>query len=81
LSSTIDDTEALAEGRPLTTHETELKSHSNVKLAGILRGEELKWYQGLKAQFLLERHSNTRYFHTVANGRHMKKLIHSLVQE
>jgi hypothetical protein len=29
----------------------------------------------------LEGDSNTRYFHSVANGRHRKKLIHSLVQE
>jgi hypothetical protein len=29
----------------------------------------------------LEEDSNTRYFYSVANGRHRKKLIHSLVQE
>jgi hypothetical protein len=60
LSSIIDDIEALAEVRPLTTHEIELKSQSNAKLAGILREEELKWYQRSKAQFLLEGDSNTR---------------------
>jgi hypothetical protein len=30
---------------------------------------------------LLEGDSNTGYFHSVANGRHRKKLIHSLVQD
>jgi hypothetical protein len=29
----------------------------------------------------LEEDVNTRYFHSVANGRHKKKLIHSLVQD
>jgi hypothetical protein len=48
-------------------------------LAGLLRKEELKWYQQFKAQFLLEAaDANTRYFHSVANGRHRKKLIRSL---
>jgi hypothetical protein len=34
-----------------------------------------------KPIFLLEGDSNTRYFHSVANGGDTKKLIHSLVQE
>ena len=29
----------------------------------------------------MEGDSNTRYFHSVTNGRHRKKLIHSLVQD
>jgi hypothetical protein len=41
----------------------------------------LKWYQRLKAQFILEGDSNTRYFHGIANGRHRKKRIQSLVQD
>ena len=36
-----------------------------------MREEEHKGYQC----------SNTRYFHSIANGRHMKKLICCLVQE
>jgi mannosylglycoprotein endo-beta-mannosidase len=47
----------------------------------LLREEELKWYQRSKSQFILEGDSNTRYFHSVANGRHGKKRIHSLIQE
>jgi mannosylglycoprotein endo-beta-mannosidase len=81
LSSSIDDLEAIAEVRPLTTQEIDLKSQYNAKLAGLLREEELKWYQRSKAQFILQGDSNTRYFHSVANGRHRKKLIHSLTQE
>jgi hypothetical protein len=81
LSTSIDELEAIAEYRRLTTHELDLKNQNNAKLAGLLREEELKWYQRSKAQFLLEGDSNTRYFHSVANGRHRKKRIHSLVQD
>jgi mannosylglycoprotein endo-beta-mannosidase len=52
-----------------------------VKIASILHEEEIKWYQRSKSQFILEGDANTRYFHSVANGRHRKKLIHSLVQD
>jgi mannosylglycoprotein endo-beta-mannosidase len=41
----------------------------------------LKWYQRFKAQFILEGDSNTRYFHGIANGRHRRKHIQSLVQD
>jgi hypothetical protein len=34
--------EALAEVGPLSTHEIELKNHSNAKIASLLREEELK---------------------------------------
>jgi hypothetical protein len=49
--------------------EVDLKSQYNAQLAGLLREEELKWYLVLKAQFILEGDSNTRYFHGIANGR------------
>ena len=71
----------MAETRLLTAQEIELKSQSNAQVARMLREEELKWYQRSKAQFILEGDSNTRYFHNVANGRHRKKRIHSLVQD
>jgi hypothetical protein len=58
--------EALAEVRPLSVQEIELKRQSNAQIASLLREEELKWYQRLKDQFILERYSNTRYFHSVA---------------
>jgi hypothetical protein len=54
---------------------------SNNQIASLLREEELKWYQRSKAQFILEGDSNTRYFHGIANGRHRKKRIQSLVQD
>jgi hypothetical protein len=81
LTSVIDALEAIAEVRPLSSQEIDDKCQANAKLAGLLREEELKWYQRSKAQFILEGDSNTRYFHSVANGRHRKKLIHSLTQD
>jgi hypothetical protein len=54
LSTSIDELEAIAEFRRLTTQELDLKNQYNAKLAGLLCEEELKWYQRSKAQFLLE---------------------------
>nr|XP_045089534.1 uncharacterized protein LOC123497248 [Aegilops tauschii subsp. strangulata] len=81
LSSIIDELEALAEVRPLSEHEIEIKSHSNAQIASMLREEELKWYQHSNSQFILKGDANTRYFHGVANGRLRKKIIHSLQQD
>jgi hypothetical protein len=47
-------------------------------MARLLREEEFKWYQWSKS---LEGDANTRYFHSVANGRHRKKRIHTLHQD
>jgi hypothetical protein len=80
LSSIIDDLEALAEVGPLSAHEIELKNQSYAKIASLLHEEELKWYQLSKCRFILEGDSNTPYFHSVANGRHRKKRIDTLVQ-
>jgi hypothetical protein len=44
LSSLIDDLEEISEVRPLTTHEIDLNSQYNAKLADLLREEELKCY-------------------------------------
>jgi hypothetical protein len=64
LSSNIDYLEDIAEVSPPTTHEIELKSQYNAKLTGLLREQELKWYQRSKAQFMLEGDSNTTYVHS-----------------
>jgi hypothetical protein len=42
LSSSIDELETIAEERPLTSQEINLKSQYNAKLDGLLREEELK---------------------------------------
>ena len=81
LSSIIDELESFSEVRPLSPHELEIKNQCNAEIAGLLREEELKWYQRSKAQFILEGDSNTRYFHSLANGRYRKKRIYSLNQD
>jgi hypothetical protein len=50
LSSYINDLEAIAEVRPLVTHEINLESQYNAKLVGLLLEEELEWYQRPKAR-------------------------------
>ena len=67
--------------RLLSQQELDMKNQANEKIETLLREEEIKWYQRSKAQFILEGDSNTRYFHMVANGRHRKKYIHSLIQD
>ena len=62
LSSIIDELEALAEVRPLSEHEIEIKNHSNAQIANMLCEEELKWYQHSNSQFILKGDSNTRFF-------------------
>jgi hypothetical protein len=61
LSSIIDELEALAEVRPLSEHEIEIKNHLNAQIANMLREEELKWYQHSNSQFILKGDLNTRY--------------------
>ena len=59
----------------------EIKSHLNAQIANMLCEDELKWYKHSNSQFILKGDSNTRYFRGVANGRHRKKIIHSLQQD
>ena len=70
LSAIIDELDGFAAVRPLSTQEIDLKNQSNAPVARLLREEKIKWYQRSKAQFILEGDSNTRYFHSVANGRY-----------
>ena len=59
LCSIIDELDKLAESRPLSANESDLKRHSNEQVGRMLREEELKWYQRSKAQFILKGDSNT----------------------
>jgi hypothetical protein len=65
----------------LSSVEIDLRSQENAQIAALIREEELKWYQCSKAQFTMEGDSNTRYFYGIANGRHRRKCIQSLVQD
>jgi len=71
----LDDLDKKAESATLSQPELDLKHVLNVKLAELLREEELKWYQRAKAKHLLEGDANTKYYHLLANGRHRKTRI------
>ena len=49
-----------------------------MRLAELLREEELKWYQRAKIKHLLEGDANTKYYYLLANGRHRKTRIFQL---
>ena len=53
----------------------------SAELSGLLREEELYWFQRSKATRLLQGDANTRFFQLVANGRHRKTRIFQLEQD
>jgi hypothetical protein len=55
-----------------------MKLYINDKLATILREEEICLFKWEKVKLLLEGDDNTKYFHSVANGKHQKQRIYSL---
>jgi hypothetical protein len=55
-----------------------VKQCLNSRLSQLLREEKIKWYQRSKAKHLLEGDANIKYFHLLANGRHMKTRIFQL---
>jgi hypothetical protein len=59
----------------------ELMSQSNAEIARLLREEEIEWYQRSKTKFILKAYVNTRYIHSVVNGRQRNKIIHSLLHD
>jgi hypothetical protein len=42
------------------------------RITQLLREEEIKWFQRAKTKHLLEGDNNTKFFHTVANGKRRK---------
>jgi hypothetical protein len=67
-----------AESTLLLPHEINLKQCLNARLIQLLREEEIKWYQRVKSNKLLQGDINTKYFHMVANGKHKKSQIFEL---
>jgi hypothetical protein len=56
----------------------DVKQCLNSRLSQLLREEKIKWYQRSKTKHLLKGDTNTKYFHLLANGRHMKTRIFQL---
>ncbi|KAL5649148.1 hypothetical protein ACJX0J_039957, partial [Zea mays] len=59
----LDILDKNTEGAGLSGEEVDLKQFLQNKLAHILREEEIEWYQRVKTKELLQRDSNTKYFH------------------
>lgn len=59
----------------------DLKIYLDNQLAGILKEEELKWFQRSKGRDLLEGDCNTKCYHAKANGRKRNNTIFSLHQD
>ena len=77
----IDILDRKAETTLLSSQEVELRYHLKGQLTKLLREEEIYWFQRSKATKLLQGDDNTKYFHTLANGRHRKTKITQLEQE
>jgi hypothetical protein len=70
ISTIIYNLEEIIEGRPLLPHGIVIKNQSNAEIAQLLFEEEIKRNHRAKSQFIFEWDTNTRYFHSAANGRH-----------
>jgi hypothetical protein len=71
----LDSLDKKAKTSLLSPQELDVKQCLNVQLSHLLREEEIKWYQRSKAKHLLEGDTNTKYFHLLVNGRHIKSRI------
>ena len=76
-----DDLDKKAESQPRSSREVDLKNFYKERLTFLLREEEIKWYRRAKTTRLLYGDCNTKYFHLVANGKHMKTMLFCLEQE
>jgi hypothetical protein len=56
----------------------DLKHCLKAWLIQLLREEEIRWYERLKSDKILQGDSNTKYFHLVANDKHRKTHIFQL---
>lgn len=65
----------------LTCNEINLKHYLKERLVLLLREEEIKWYERVKAWNLLQGDDNTCFFHLVANGKYCKQHIFRLEKE
>jgi hypothetical protein len=81
LSELIDELDKKAEFTCLSPIELNSKALANDRLASILREEEVRLFQRAKVKHLLEGDDNTKYFHLVANGKHLRQQIFSLEDE
>jgi hypothetical protein len=58
-----------------------MKHYLKERLVTLLREEEIKWYERVKVQNLLQGDDNTRFFHLIASNKRRKQRIFILEQE
>jgi ABC-type branched-subunit amino acid transport system ATPase component len=66
LMGNVDELERKAETQLLSQHEWDLKQSISDRIAQLLRGEELKWFQRVKTTKILKGGNNTKYFSDVS---------------
>jgi hypothetical protein len=72
------DMDVTIETIDLTVAEHDLLTQSRDQLVNLLREEEIKYYQRIRAKDILLADCNTRYFQMVSNGKKIKKTTFSL---
>jgi hypothetical protein len=81
LSSLLDQLDKKTETSILSDNEINMNHYLKERLATLLRGEEIKWYERAKVQNLLQGDDNTHFFHLIASDKCRKQHIFRLEQE
>ena len=81
LLNLITELDIKAEANTLVVADSNAKREAELKLAKLLREEELKWARRAKVRQVIQGDNNTQFFHMIANGKHRKKEIIQLEQD
>jgi hypothetical protein len=79
--SITDTLELKAKTTLLSDNERGCLKNANEELANLRRVEETKWARRAKVKHVQKGGNNTKYFHLVANGKHIKNKIFQLEQD
>ncbi|XP_039120732.1 uncharacterized protein LOC120257303 [Dioscorea cayenensis subsp. rotundata] len=69
LRHSLDELDIIRESRPLSAEELRSADSLSLELSLTLRQEEFYWRQRSRVKWLREGDANTKFFHSVANGR------------
>jgi hypothetical protein len=79
--SQIESLDKLADSTGLDEDGWATRYHLEDQILAINRMEEEYWWQRSRVQWTVQGDSCTKYFHTIANGRHRKCLIPRLLTD